>query len=246
MNWVKTGALLILALSAVIYVWAYAESVYKTYPMRTFSVEGTGDIDVTPDVAQFSASVMTEGGSNIVDIQSQNTEKMNKINAFLKQNGIDAKDLKTSQYNIYPRYTPCVSIEKCTANTVSGYSINQTLEVKVRDTGKVGDLLSGIVLNGANNVSDIRFVTDDQSGAKNAARQEAIAEAKKKAVELAEAGGFHVGKLVSLFESNEGMPQPYGMGGARDSQSATKASPAIEPGTNTTKVTMTLTYEIAR
>lgn len=241
----RVGALVVLALSAAAYVAVYAKSIDQTYPTRTFSVEGTGDIDTVPNVAQFSVTVITEGGRDVVDAQTKNTEKMNRINAFLKEKGIEAKDLKTTQYNVYPRYVPCTT-ERCMDVTIAGYSLNQTLEVKVRDTTKVGELLSGVVENGANNVSDVRFVVDDSSDAKDAARAEAIAEAKMKAEDMAKAVGFRLGKLISFYESGDApMPYDYGMGGEA-SMNVKRAAPAIEPGSQNTKVTMTLTYEIVQ
>lgn len=243
---VKTVAFAVLAIAALWYVYQYSRNVDKTYPTRSFSVEGIGEIESTPDVAMFSVTVQSQGGNNVAEVQKTNTEKMNKINAFLKGKGIDEKDLKTTDYNLNPQYAyaPCTGGSVCPPPSISGYAIHQTLEVKVRDTAKVGDLLTGVVASGANGVSDIRFVVDDEDRAKNEAREEAIGKAKEKAEAMAQAGGFRIGKLVSIYESANPVPY-YGMGG---DMSAVKAeasqSNRIEPGTQETKVQVTLTYEI--
>ncbi len=247
---VKALAWALLAVAALAYTYQYSQFINKQYPTRTFSVEGVGDIDTTPDVAKFSVSVVTEGGRNVAEVQRLNAEKMNKINAYLKEQGIDKKDLKTAQYNVTPRYDypNCVSGVPCPAPTISGYTLSQTLDVKVRDTEKLGDLLSGVVDKGANNVSDVRFVIDDDEEAKAEARAEAIEKANKKAKAIAKASGFRVGKLVSIYESNY-LPQDggYGMGGAAE-MNMVKSSvpPTIEPGTQSTKVQVSLTYEISQ
>jgi uncharacterized protein YggE len=247
-KYARAGAIVLVACAAVVYAFQYKRSIDNTYPGKTFSVDATGDIDTVPDVAKFSVSVTTEGGKNIADVQKTNTEKMNKINAYLKEQGIDAKDLKTIQYNVSPRYDyqPCQN-GICPQPSISGYTISQSLDVKVRDTEKLGDLLSGVVEKGGNNVSSIQFVVDDEDAAKDGARLEAIDKAKKKAQTMAKAGGFRLGKLVSIYENSGPMPaDAYGMGGGISEMSSVKSAPAptIEPGTNTTKVQVTVTYEI--
>lgn len=241
----KASAFALIAVAAVIASYQYKLSVDSTYPTRTFSVDGTGDIDVVPDLATFSATVVTDGGKTVTEVQEANTEKMNNVTAFLKEQGVDKKDLKTEQYNLSPRYnyTQCFVAANCPAPTIIGYNLTQTLTVKVRDTGKLGELLSGVVANGANSVSEVRFVVDDDSSAKDAAREEAIADAKKKAKATAKAAGFHLGRLVTLYE-NSNNPVPYGIGGMDASLAKSEVAPAVESGTQSTKVQVTLTYEV--
>lgn len=242
----KTAAAVLIAVAALLAAYQYRVSVGMTYPTKTFSVDGTGDVDTTPDLATFSVTVTTDGGKNVVEVQSANAEKMNRVDAFLKDQGVAKEDLKTLQYNLSPRYTytPCSPTGACPAPAIAGYNLTQTLRVKVRDNAKLGDLLSGVVANGANSVSDVSFVVDDDSSAKDAAREKAIVDAQKKAAAIAQAAGFQLGKLVTLYENSA--PQPYdGMGG-NGGVMAEKATiaPVVDPGTQLTKVQVTLTYEI--
>lgn len=243
---VKAGAFVLIAVAAVIASYQYKLSVDGIYPTRTFSVDGTGEIEAVPDLATFSVTVTTDGGKNVTEVQSANTEKMNAVTAFLKEQGIDKKDLKTGQYNLSPRYSyaQCFAGGNCPAPTITGYNLTQTLEVKVRESDKLGDLLSGVVASGANSVSEVRFVVDDDTAAKDAAREEAIADAKKKAKATAKAAGFRLGRLVTLYE-NANPVTSYGMGGALDMAAVkSEAVPAVEPGTQAMKVHVTLTYEV--
>ena len=243
---IKALAFLLIAVAAIMAAYQYKISVTSTYPSKTFSVDGTGEIDAVPDLATFTVTVLTDGGKNVAEVQAANTEKMNSVTAFLKEQGVDKKDLKTAQYNLAPRYSyaPCVA-GSCPAPSISGYSLTQTLEVKVRQSDTLGDLLTGVVTNGANTVSEVRFVVDDDSAVKNEAREEAIAEAKKKAVATAKAAGFRLGKLVTLYESSNPTPMyDYGMGGDMMKSERANVAPSVEPGTQTSKVQVTLTYEI--
>lgn len=244
---IKVGSMLMVAVASVSFAHAYSRSIDQGYPGKTFSVDGTADIDTVPDVAMFSATVMTEGDQDVVALQSGNAEKMNRVNQYLKESGVEGKDLKTRQYNLVPRYNNVVCTSGiCPPASIIGYTLTQTLEVKVRDTAKIGELLSGVVKQGANTVSDVQFIVDDDTKAKNQARSEAIAKAKAKAESIAKAAGFGLGKLVSVYEMSDA-PQPYalGVGGAADGAGMKSAvPPSIEPGTSATSVTVNLTYEI--
>ncbi|QQR78246.1 MAG: SIMPL domain-containing protein [Candidatus Moraniibacteriota bacterium] len=244
---VKSLAWLLIAIAALLAAVEYARSVDKTYPTRTFSADGEGRIEVSPDVAKFSVSVVTDDGKDVVDVQAKNTEKMNAVTAFLKESAVAEKDLKTDEYTLSPRYDypNCTGLSTCPQPSISGYSLTQTLRVTVRDTEKIGDLLSGVVTKGANSVSQVTFTVEDEDAAKADARKEAIEKAKAKAIRIASDAGFEMGQLVSIYET----PNVFGFGGEGDMLSAKSAvanvpAPSIEPGSNETTVNVTLTYEI--
>ena len=180
---------------------------------------------------------------------------MNGAIAYAKSQGVEAKDIETQNYNLEPRYqhyncNPAYDASRntkpCPPAEIVGYAITQTVSVKVRDFGKVGDILAGVVKNGANTVSGLDFRIDDLSKVQNEARAKAITGAKEKAKMIADAGGFRIGKLLSIDEGyaplrmmNEKIV--YGMGGG---DAAPVPVPAIEPGSQDVSVSVTLRYEI--
>ncbi|MEK7464648.1 MAG: SIMPL domain-containing protein [Patescibacteria group bacterium] len=239
-------SILIIAGSAWSYVQTYSRSVEPS-SFRSFSVSGEGKIVAVPDVAQFAFGVITEGGKDIAVLQRDNTAKVNKIIGFAKSKKIDAKDIKTQSYNLEPRYqySNCSRENTiCPPAEIVGYTITQSVSVKVRDFGVVGDILGGVVENGANNVSQLNFTVDDPTDLQNQARAEAIEKAKEKAKVLARAGGFGIGRLLSIDEgSNYYPPMPMYAGGAFE-KSADEGAPVIEPGSQDIKINVTLRYEI--
>ncbi len=246
MKLVQMGVWVVLTLAALGYVYQYARSVDRVFPTRTFSVDGTADVETKPDVAMFSVSVVTEGGLDVAGLQNQNTEKMNQITQFMKEREVKEKDLKTRDYTVTPRYNnPVCQRGVCPPASIVGYTISQSLEVKVRDVAKVGELLSGAVSAGGNSVSDIKFVLDDDTDAMNDAREQAVKKAREKAQAIADASGFQLGKIVSLYESSN-YPMAYGMGGGAEMSGLKSASvaPTLEPGVTTSTVTINITYEI--
>lgn len=250
LGWVVIAFIGVLSFAVLSYVQTYANSIEPgTY--RSFSVSGEGKVVAVPDVAEFSFSVITQGGKDLGALQKENTTKINKIIEFIKSSGVAAKDIKTQNYSVEPRYTnyTCapkqMMYEACPPPDITGYTINQDVSVKVRDFTKTGELLSGVVSKGANSVSQLFFTIDDPTILKNQARAEAIAKAQVEAKNTARAAGFSLGRLLSIDEGYGG-PIYYksmvadGRGGALE----TVPAPVIEPGSQDVTVTVNLRYEI--
>ena len=253
---------LTLSYGIVIYVNTYSRSI-EPGAYKSFSVSAEGKAVSKPDVAKFSFSIITEG-KDLTKIQKENTDKANAVIDFLKKQGVDSLDIKTTNYNISPKYTyyncsePVVSggqqgsfsISKpkpCPPPEITGYTLIQTINVKIRDFSKIGDILSGIVNYGANDISNLIFTIDNPDKVQNEARTEAILKAKEKAQKVAEAAGFKLGNLLSIEEGYSPYYANYGMGGGellRLQSAAAPDSPTIEPGSEEIKVTITLRYEI--
>jgi len=242
------AAILILSFAVVSYVNSYARSIQPS-AFRSFSVSAEGKAAVVPDVAQFSFSIITEGGEDVAVLQKENTEKSNKIIEFVKSSGVEKKDIKTQMYNVEPRYqySECVPVIRenskvCPPPEIVGYTINQSVLVKVRNFEKIGDILAGVVKNGANSVSQLSFTLDDPTSVQDQARNEAIRRAIEKAKGVAKAGNFRIGRLLSIEEGGGYYPvyALKGFGG----EAAALPSPTIEPGSQETTVSVILRYEI--
>ncbi len=247
------GLAIILALLASGYVlWSFSRSYAKSIQptsVRSFSVTAEGRTVAAPDIAQFNFEVITEGGKDVTKLQSENTEKVNRAIDFIKSHKVDPADIKTLQYNIEPRYQYSVCPAGggvCPPPAIVGYVIRQTVLVKIRDFSKIGDLISGVTQNGANSISDLTFKIDDPTEVQNKAREEAIAKAKDKAKDLAKAGGFRIGRLISIEEGFTPPPMPYPVmrGLSKGAEAYAAEVPVIEPGSQEITVNVTLKYEI--
>ncbi len=224
----------------------YRDSIPKN-SLRSFTVSEEGKVVAIPDVAMFSFNVTTQGGMDVSSLQEENTEKMNKAIEFLKDNDVEDKDIKTLSYNIEPRYEyvnngQFISYPR-TDREIVGYTVTQTVSVKARDFSKTGELLSGVVNNGANSVSSLSFDIDDKEAYEQEARAKAILAAKEKAKIIAGTGKFKIGRLISVQEYSS---VPY-FGGDRSFEAALSSkapAPVIEAGSQDVTVNVTLTYEI--
>ncbi len=217
-------------------------------PMNTISVQGEGEVFAVPDTAVFSFSVIKEGKSAEA-VQSDATEVSNKAIEYLKENGIEDKDIKTTSYNVYPRYEyeericitfPCSQGER----VLVGFEINQSVLVKVRESDKAGELLSGIGDFGVERISGLSFTIDDKDGLKREARQMAVADAKEKAEALASDLSVRLVRIVNFNEF--GLPrfakfETMTLESRRDSESVI---PDIQVGENRISSSVNITYEI--
>ncbi len=248
-------ALIFAAWSGWRYASFYGASIEPS-SFRSFSVTSEGKTVVVPDIAELGVSVTTEGGTDVGSLQAENTKKMNKIIDFVKSTGVNEKDIQTQSYSIQPRYqtyrcvTPILmekgaAPEPCPPAEIVGYTIQQNLKVKVRDFKDIGDILSGVVREGANTVSGPSFTIDDPATAEQAARTQAIEKAQAKAGQVAKAGGFSLGRLLSIEEGGSYPKYARGFDGIYETAAALSApAPSIEPGSEEVRVTVTLRYEI--
>lgn len=211
---------------------------------NTITVSDTGEIYAKPDLALATFSVITEA-KTVSEAMGENTKRMNKVIDFVKGKGVEAKDLKTTILNIYPRYEwreeigiPPYPEGK---RVLVGYEVRQSLEVKIRDMEKIGQIIEGATNAGANQVDDLQFTVDKQDEFLAQARKQAIDKAKAKGKELALQLGVKLVRITNFSESSV-MPRYYGLkeletvGGAE--------APQIETGENKITVTVTITYEI--
>lgn len=213
--------------------------------MNTITVEGRGSGTAIPDLATVSFSV-TERGATVAEAQGKATEKTDAALAAVRGLSIEEKDVKTLSYNVYPQYeqvAPCYT-GICPAYNpkIVGYEVAQTVEVKVRDTAKAGDVLQALGALNVQNISGPNFTVDAEDGLRGVAREAAIENAKAKAEALADQLGVKLGKVVSFYENTSPYPM-YGYGGGMDVAMMEKA-PSLPTGEQETEVSVSITYEI--
>jgi len=209
-------------------------------PAKTINVSAEGKVTVSPDIAKLSFSVVSEGANSKL-LAENNNKKMNAAIDFAKSQGIEEKDIKTTEYNLSPRYE---YDEKTKKTFISGYTLTQTVLVKVRDLNKVAEVLGGLPVLGINQISSISFDIDEPEKYLSEARNQAFDKVKEKAKAMAEKNGVKLGRVINFYEYQS---TPYyqnvralGMGGAE----AVQPLPQIQPGSQEVTIQVSVTYEI--
>lgn len=209
-----------------------------------FSVTGSATVYAKADIANIEVGLKTGTKKTATDASAEATNKMNKIMEAVKTLGIEEKDIKTSGYTLRPVY----NWTEARGQYLVGYEVSQNVALKIRDLGKIGDVIARTTEQGANQIGDISFTIDDEYELKNQARELAIKKAEEKAVSITEQTGMKLGKIKNFFE-NFAVPSPINYSNIRmeaknDSYDEVLLSPEIQPGQNEVKVDVTLVYEI--
>ncbi|MBI4132123.1 MAG: SIMPL domain-containing protein [Candidatus Sungbacteria bacterium] len=239
--------LLVLAASYGFAAWREGKGLFGADKQLQVSVAGEGKVTGRPDVAKITATVLSESDT-LSRAQDENAKKSNAVTAYLEQQGVAEKDVKTVGYNIFPQYYypgPCQG-GICPLDSqrprIIGYQIRNTYEITVRDLGKANAILAGIVAAGVNEVGGIAFVIDQPDELKVEARRKAIADARLKAEELARDLNKRLGRIIAFSEGG-GVPPPiiygqeaFGKGGG--------GGPSVQPGENEVVVSVNITYEL--
>ena len=209
--------------------------------VRTLSVSGSGEALLAPDIAYVYVGVHTEAASAAEAVEENTTQTEQLIQA-IRDFGIEANDIRTTNFSIYPmdRFDPATGLP----SGEKVYAADNTVYVTIRNLETLGDLLDTAVQAGANNINSVQFDVEEKDAALQEARAEAVSDARTQAEALAQAAGLSLGEIqsISFFDA-----QPYpifdGKGGGGFAAEAAAAVP-IQPGQLTFTVNVSVTYEL--
>jgi uncharacterized protein YggE len=208
--------------------------------LRTINVTGNGKIYLSPDIVYISVGVHTEN-KDAAEAVTANNATSKKVSDVLKSFNIDPKDIRTSNFNIYPQqiYDQSGKVEGVT------YIVDNSVYVTVRDLTKISSVLGKVIEAGANSISGVEFDVADKTVALSQAREAAVADARLQAEELSKAAGVTLGDVQSINIYNTTSPSPLydakGLGGAALTASS---NVPITPGQLTVSVNVNVIFEI--
>ncbi|MDP2598252.1 MAG: SIMPL domain-containing protein [Candidatus Liptonbacteria bacterium] len=242
--WVLLDVLIgLVALNIIFFVMPMLWHLGNSFsPVRTITVYAEGKATVTPDLAESSFSVVSQG-KNPQDLADSNNQKISAVIQFLKSEGVSDGDIRTTNYNLSPDYRYDKNIQR---NYIVGYTLTQTVSVKMRDFKKVPEIIGGLTPLGVNQIGGINFSVESNERFLSVARANAFGEARAKAESMAAGARVRLGRVLNVSESQSSSPIPYyGYGAAMKSEAVPSvAIPTIEPGSQEIKDTVTITYEL--
>jgi hypothetical protein len=205
--------------------------------MRQVTVVGRGEVSGTPDTAQVRIGVETNAPTTQEALE-QNNQQVQAIIDRMQQFGIEESDIQTSEFNMYARYDN-------NGQEVVGYNVSNTVTVTIRNLDQAGTLLDEVVQVGANRIYGINFRVDEPDVLISQARDEAIAQAREKAEQLAQQSGASVGRVLVITENiGEPPPMPRGYGSAMPAQDQAAADVPVQGGEQTFNASVQITFEL--
>lgn len=225
---------------AVVVLWAAGTAAAQEHnmgsdPRPTVTVTGEGRISAAPDLAEITLGVLAEGAT-AGDALRNNNDSMAALQEALKQGGIAAKDIQTSNLSVQPRYSqpdPGRPQRGDFVPRIVAYTVSNNVQVKVRDLKKLGELLDKVVSAGANQMYGISFRIAEPRALLDEARKQAMADAKRKAEQLCGEAGMVLGPPIAIQESGGSappMPRPMMRGMAMAAEAVPVAAGEEELG----------------
>jgi uncharacterized protein YggE len=234
------GALIAIAAAALSLPIARPAAAQQVTPTtsatRYVSVVGHGEVKGVPDTAIIQIGVESEAKS-AREALTQNNADAAAVQKKLTDLKIDAKDIQTSGFSIFPVYGT-------DGRQVTGYRVNNTVTVKIRKLDQAPTLLDQVVQAGANSIYGITFTVDNPRALQDQARTLAMQDAKARADLLAKAGGASVGEELIINE-NVGAPVPIAlpMAAGRAADQGAGSVP-IQTGEQTYTIDIQVTYAL--
>lgn len=208
----------------------------------TLALSGTAEIAARPDRAVVTSGVVTEA-ETAREALDLNSAALARVIAALKEAEIEARDIATSGFSIEPRYHyPRTRDGETGPPRIVGYQVSNQVTVRVRQLDRLGEVLDQVVTVGANRIHGIGFEVADADRRLDEARAEAVRDARRKAEIYAEAAGLRLLRIVTISEASpDAPPRPLA---TRAMMADAEAAVPIEPGEQTLRVRVDITWEI--
>jgi uncharacterized protein len=200
---------------------------------------GEGSVKRAPDRAWVTITAESKARSPR-EAQKLNADVMSAVLQKLKGSGLPPDAIQTRGYDLQPEYDYANGKQ-----TLRGYVARNTLEVRIDELPRVGEILDVAVTSGATAVGNVRFDLKDRGAAEREALRLAVEDARRRADAAAGGAGMRVERVVRIEEHRAGVippPQPMMMRRAEMAQMA--AEPAIEPGELEVRASVTLVAAI--
>ena len=200
---------------------------------RTVTVTGEATVGVAPDTAVIRIGVSSQD-KTAREAGEANARQMTSVLATIKASGIAERDIQTSRLSLQPQYDP----NKGGTARLTGFQATNQVTVRIRDIDSLPTVLDRAIGAGANEMSGIEFVVSEQSKLLDQARDDAIADARRKAELYARAAGAKVGQVVSISEEGPAPPQP------RPMQAVRAGAVPVAPGEQTLRAIVSVSYQL--
>jgi uncharacterized protein YggE len=202
------------------------------------SVTGEATVSVPPDLAQIDGGVSSDA-KTAREASDANNAAMGKVLLALKRAGIEEKDIQTSRLSLQPQYAPALPGRQLTQPVIVGYLASNRVTIRVRDVSKVATVIDTLVSAGANNIGGVNFMVSQASKLLDDAREQAVADARRKAEIYAKAAGVTLGAPLSISEEGAPGPMPF-----RKMSTGMAAAVPVAQGEETLAVTVSVSWAI--
>ena len=180
---------------------------------RTIRVTGKGNLSVKPDQIRLILSLT---GTKMLyeDTVCMSSDETNALRACFKDLGFDVSDLKTTHFSIDTVYENYRDENNNYQSRFAGYRYTHHMKLSFdADNKLLGKVLSALSRCQVKPEFSIEYTVKDPEAAKNLLLARAVADARQKALQLADAAGVKAGEIVLIdysFAEMEIVSRPMG------------------------------------
>jgi uncharacterized protein YggE len=216
----------------------FAQQVPPAPPEPQVTVMGEGLVTAVPDRAWITIAAESRA-SSAREAQKRNTEAMTPVQEKLKAAGIPAEAIRTIGYDVQYEWDYVNN-----KRVGRGYVARNTIEVRVDNVDRVGELLEIAVGSGATSLGGIRFDLKDRAKLEREALRLAVADARAKAEAAVAGAGRSIDRIIRIDETGGGgggpIPMPR-LAMMREAAQDASAPPPISAGQTEIRANVTLT-----
>lgn len=161
---------------------------------------GDGVVQATPDRAWITVTAESRATSPR-EAQRKNADAMKPVHDRLRAAGIPEDAIKTTVYDLQPDWDFSNN-----RRVLRGYVARNTIDVRIDDADRVGELLDLVVNAGATAVENIRFDLKDRERIEREALRLAVADARARAAAAAAGAGMMVDRIIRIDEQGISAP----------------------------------------
>ena len=215
----------------------------QTESTGTIQVAATGTVEATPDMANITMGVHTEGPS-VAYARQEAAGITQKVVETLLGLGVEEKDIGTNNFSIYPVYD-----YGNYGRELTGYQVSNTLSATVRTIDNVGQIIDKVSVAGGNDLQfeNIWFDFQDRTSLTDQARAEAVQKLHRTAIQLATESGREIGPMLSIGEGiflQQAVPFRSSGGARSEALSGIMADTPINPGTSSVGVRLQAVFAL--
>ena len=171
-------------------------------PERRVTAQGTGEIQVAPDMARVTVEAVSNDDSP-VDAAMETRRNMNTILTAARRLVKDPADLKTTRLAVNPEYEWIEGKRK-----FRGYNATQSLEITVRDLPKIDSLLGDLLKSKLTTLGNLEFTHSKADAYRREALLVATRNARDNAAKMCEAITLVCDEVLSVrMQGSSGGPE---------------------------------------
>lgn len=206
------------------------------------TVVGHAHTEVAPDYAILSLAVVTEKPTATA-AAAANAEATQSVIDAIKAQGIDPKDMQTSEVSLTPVYdTVTDAVGRSSGQKLRGYQARNSLTVRVRAINQAGALAARLIDSGANEFQGISFGSSHEDEIYPKLYDAAMRDALRAAKAYLPAVGASLGRVLEIAPNDAGTYQPRVF--AKAMAAAPDAAVPIAPGALSYDSQVRVTWEL--